>query len=229
MSRRSGTGIRALKKPVVVLAGEDRNDRHSLRVLLEDLCPDTRGRIVEITDSVRLRGATGSNLSGRVSTLAQKANARARREGADIACVFVHEDLDVVDDDHYDVMRDRVQKALDVTFASAHYVLAVAEIEAWLLLFPDAITANVSSWKVPRKYRNSDTGLINGPKEVLIRECCPANRRYQERDAPEVFAKAVELGCLDQPRGTNRSWNQLRADIDECGLRHIPRMRSRGE
>ncbi|MGH3624244.1 MAG: hypothetical protein ACRDQ5_21065, partial [Sciscionella sp.] len=66
----------------MVLAGEDSTDRKCLRVLLETFCPDMRGRIVEINDSVRLRQASGENLSGRVSTLAGKVHARAKREAA---------------------------------------------------------------------------------------------------------------------------------------------------
>lgn len=65
--RRGGTGTRAAKKPIIVLAGEDRNDCKSLRILLEAFCPDMRGRIVEIKDSVRLRQATGkTSLSGSI-------------------------------------------------------------------------------------------------------------------------------------------------------------------
>ncbi|WP_433362936.1 hypothetical protein [Streptosporangium sp. CA-115845] len=50
MSRRGGTRIRPTRKPIVVVAGEDRNDRLSLRILLEEFCPEMRGRIAEIGD-----------------------------------------------------------------------------------------------------------------------------------------------------------------------------------
>jgi hypothetical protein len=46
VSRRGGTRVRPTKKPIVVVAGEDRNDRLALRVLLEEFCPEMRGRIV---------------------------------------------------------------------------------------------------------------------------------------------------------------------------------------
>lgn len=75
MTRRSGTGIGASRKPVVVVAGEDSNDRKGLRVLLEAFCPDMRGRVVEISDSVRLRQAQGATLAPRIATLLRKARA----------------------------------------------------------------------------------------------------------------------------------------------------------
>ncbi|MBG0816074.1 hypothetical protein [Planomonospora sp. ID82291] len=118
----------------MVVAGEDRNDRIALRVLLEEFCPDMRGRIVEISDPVRLHQATGATLAARAEALAGKVRARATRDDTGVACVFVHEDLDRADGDDYPVIRERVGKALEAALGTAHYVLAVAEIEAWLLL-----------------------------------------------------------------------------------------------
>lgn len=223
MRTRGGTGIRAERHPVVVLAGEDRNDRRSLRILLEDFCPGMRGRIVEISDSVRLRSATGDNLNSRVTTLANKVRARAWREGAGVSCVFVHEDLDAVDGHEYDETHARVHKALLGRFPAAHYVLSVWEIEAWVLLFPDAVRGLVRSWSVPSRYRGRDTGGLADPKRILKQECGQRNRQYRESDAPEIFAKAVELRCLENPAGGNRSWTRLRADADECCRSHLPR------
>ncbi|MEU4473529.1 hypothetical protein [Micromonospora sp. NPDC023888] len=208
----------------MVLVGEDGNDRKCLRLLLEEFCPHLRGRLVEVKDPARLRSAKGM-LDSRVDTLARLVRARAARENADVACVFVHEDLDGSDGDEYIEKRDRVQRALEQRFGSAHYVLSTAEIEAWLLLFPDALTEMVSSWRVPRQYRNRDTGTLNDPKEIMKREVSGPARRYRETDAPEAFAKAVELGCLDQPRGTNRSWRHFRIDANTCCQQHIGEQR----
>lgn len=224
MSRRGGTRIKATRKPIVVLAGEDSNDRKSLRILLEAFCPSMRGRIVEIKDSVRLRDAR-DELTGRVRTLARKARARAVREDADLACVFIHEDFDRPDNDDSIRIRERVQAALSKELGAAHYVLSVAEMEAWLLLFPDALAGTVSSWKLPKQYRNRDTGTLADPKKIMMQSVSSQARPYRESDAPEVFAKAVALNCLDRPEGTNRSWSQLRADADDCVRWHIPRAR----
>lgn len=221
MSRRSGTRERATRKPVVVLAGEDRNDRRSLRSLLEQFCPEMRGRIVEINDSVRLRDASPDTLSRRVGTLAKKARARAVKENADLACLFVHEDLDRPDGVEYHEIHRRVQRALRNAVSSAHYVLAVWEIEAWLLLFPNALAGLVSTWQVPEQRRNRDTGRLNDPKKILMREVSRAGRQYRESDAPDVLAKAIDLGCVDHPAGTNRSWTQFRTDVEDCCRHHL--------
>lgn len=225
MSGRGGTRIRATSKPVIVLAGEDSNDRRILRILLERFCPQMNGRLVEINDSVRLRGASDGTLADRVRTLARKARAKAAFEGTQLACLFVHEDFDRPDGDEYVKVRDRVQAALVSELDRAHYVLAVWEIEAWLMLFPDALAGVTSSWKIPNQYRNRDTGSLNDPKKILIQSFARSGRRYRESDAPDAFGKAVDLNCLDQPIGTNRSWKQLRADATACCQQHIPQMR----
>ncbi|MER7165307.1 hypothetical protein ABT336_04400 [Micromonospora sp. NPDC000207] len=219
--------MRAAKRPVVVLAGEDRNDRECLRVVLEKLCPTMRGRLVEINDSVRLhRAKSHGELISRVRTLTRRARARAALERAELACLFVQEDFDRTDGDEYVEAQQRVQAALRTEVDSAHYVLSVAEVEAWLLLFPEALTGTVSSWNVPRQYRNRDTGTLPDPKEILKRNVGGAGgRRYRESDAPDVLAKAAALNRLDQPVGRNRSWNQLRDDAAECCKLHIPKPR----
>ncbi|WP_434740282.1 hypothetical protein [Micromonospora sp. SH-82] len=226
MTRRGGTAVRATKRPVVVLAGEDRNDRECLRVVLEKLCPAMQGRLVEINDSIRLHEAKSpATLADRARTLGRQARAKAARERAELACLFVHEDFDRTDGDEYLEARGRVQTALRAEVPSAHYVLSVAEVEAWLLLFPDALTRTVTGWQVPRQYRNRDTGTLTDPKEILRRNVGGAGRRYRESDAPDVLAAAVALNSLDQPVGRNRSWNQLRDDATECCTLHIPKAR----
>ncbi|MEV6980479.1 hypothetical protein AB0M95_04360 [Sphaerisporangium sp. NPDC051017] len=221
MSRRGGTRIRPTKKPVVVLAGEDRTDRLALRVLLEEFCPDMRGRIVEINDKVRLHQATGATLTARAETLASKVRARAVRDDTSVACVFVHEDLDKADSDDYPVIRERVQKALEAALGAAHYALSVSEIEAWLLLFPDALSALASSWSVPAKHRGKDTGRLPDPKKILMNEVSGSGRRYRESDAPDVLAQAVKLGLLAKPVGRNRSFDQMRTDAVQCCAEHL--------
>jgi hypothetical protein len=206
---------------VVVLAGEDRNDRCCLRILLEAYCDDIRGRLVEINDPVRLHKVAPERLLAQVTDLARLARARAAREDAELACVFVHEDLDRTDGDEYPTIRRRVQEALEAELGNAHYVLAVEEIEAWLLLFPDALSTAVGSWKVPAKYQGRDTGRLADPKGILTREVTKGNRRYRESDAPNVLEEVVKAGGLLSPAGSNRSWTRLRTDVEECCQLHI--------
>ncbi|MEV6632203.1 hypothetical protein AB0M54_15770 [Actinoplanes sp. NPDC051470] len=73
-----------------------------------------------------------------------------------------------------------------------------------------------------------DTGSLSDPKKILMQKVSGTNRRYRESDAPDVFAQAVTLGCVDRPNGSNRSWQQLRTDALDCCRTHIgPRGKTR--
>lgn len=210
----------------MVLAGEDRNDRRSLRVLLESLCPQMCGRIVEITDDVRLRKASGATLTRRVDTLARKVRAKATQEKAEVACVFVHEDFDEMDGEEYPKVRTRVERELRSRLDTAHYALAVAETEAWMLLFPSALEQFVTSWELPDSHRGKDTGRMADPKKVLMTVVGrKAKRRYREADAPEIFRRIVQGDHIGTPEGSNRSWDRFRADAEQCGEYHVSRAR----
>jgi hypothetical protein len=223
VSSRGRTRGRPTRRPIIVLAGEDTNDRRVMRALIEAFCPDAKGRIVELNDCVRLCKAKDDDLGFRVKKLAGSVRARAVREAAEVRCVFVHEDFDAIDSPRCDSARERVQAALDRELGHAHYVLATWEMEAWLLLFPDALTAHVSTWKVPARYKGIDTGRVSDPKRVLSEEVSKAGHKYRESDSPKVVEKAVSLGLHIAPTGTNRSYLRFRQGSMACCKATSPR------
>jgi hypothetical protein len=193
VSAQGGTRIRPTRRPLIVLAGEDSNDRQTLRILLEAFCADAQGRIVEIKDSVRLCRANDTALHERINKLAGSIRARAVREQASVKCIFVHEDFDAVESERRSHVRRRVQSALDRQLSGAHYVLATWEVEAWMLLFPQALTEFAASWKLPQRYVGVDTGRISDPKRVMRDEVSKSGPKYRESDAPAIFKKIVDL------------------------------------
>jgi hypothetical protein len=216
-SRRGGTSTRATKKPIIVVAGESGNDREVLRSFLEAFCPQMQGRIVFLNDKIPLRDASEANLKDRVKRFGSLVRARAERERASVAAVFLHEDLDDVDSGQYEVVRERVQRALVRELENAYYVLAVWEIEAWLLLFPEAVTGFSSGWRVPAKRRGRDTGMFQDPKRIFQEEISKAGTRYRESDAPAIASRIVALRKHTAPIGGNRSYEAFKADAtDRC-------------
>lgn len=179
-SRRGGTSTRATKKPIVIVAGESANDREVLRCFLEAFCPQMHGRIVFLNDKVPLRDASEATLNDRVRHFALLVQAKAARERASIAAVFLHEDLDDVDSERYETVRERVQRALTRVLENAHYVLAVWEVEAWLLLFPEEVTGFITGWQIPTKRRGKDTGKFQDPKRILKEEISKTGTRYRD-------------------------------------------------
>lgn len=89
------------------------------------------------------------------------------------------------------------------------------------MLFPDGLKDVVSTWRLPPKYNNRDTGLLQDPKRILMNEVSQQVRRYRESDASTVVSKAIANGHVAQPGGTNRSWRKFRVDADSCCDQHI--------
>ena len=171
-----------------------------------------RGRIVFLNDKVPLRSASEATLNDRVRRFSLLVRAKAARERAPIAAVFLHEDLDDVDSKRYGAVRERVQRSLARELENVHYVLAVWEIEAWLLLFPEAVTSFVNGWQVPTKRRGRDTGKFQDPKRIFKDEISKAGTRYRESDAPAIANHIVALGKHVAPIGSNRSYEAFRTD-----------------
>ncbi|GAA4919109.1 hypothetical protein LX16_4405 [Stackebrandtia albiflava] len=200
---------------VVVLAGEDRNDREFLRLLLNDICPESVGRVAEIKDAVRLRAAN-QQLASRVKALHKLAKGVAARKRAPLACLIVCEDYDAVECTAARHAQQRVQAELTRQIGGSHYLLATAELEAWLLLYPDVLDGYQTGWRVPKQRRRIDTGMIHDPKQVLKSEVSSPKRRYRESDAIEILRRVLGTGQLHNPTGRNTSWHHLHTELTNC-------------
>lgn len=195
------------------MAGESGNDRAILQHFIEAFCPEMHSRVVFLNDKIPLRDASDVNLRMRVDHFKKLVQARAAREKATVAGVFLHEDLDEVDSDSYESVRDRVQRALTRELANAHYVLAVWEIEAWLMRFPETIAQFNTGWEVPSKRRRRDTGKFQDPKRIFKDEVCKAGVPYRPTDGPGIAELAIARGEHLAPEGSNRSFADFRTDI----------------
>ena len=187
-----------------------------MRVLLEALCEHARGRIVEINDIVRLRQANDVALRERINKLAGSVRAKGVRERATVQCVFIHEDFDETDSTQRANVRGRVQEALGREITRVYYVLATWEVEAWFLMFPDALAEFASSWSVPTRYLGADTGRIRDPKRVMKREVAKAGPEYRESDAPDIAGMITDLDLQRSPTGRNGSYNEFLASALSC-------------
>ncbi|MER5970193.1 hypothetical protein ABT112_10740 [Streptomyces sp. NPDC002055] len=213
MSRRRTA--KAPGKGVVVLAGESSNDRRILAAFIKALHPELARTVVltEISDPVRLRKKSGSELATAAGILVNKARGKAKLKKGDLVGIAIHEDMDACPGPAYDNARRMVSSALTNAAGSCEsvYALAAAESEAWLLLFPDAFPLHRPSWKLPASWEGRDTARRQKPKEDLEAEL--NSPRFRESDGPEIATKALEHGLIEQPKGTNRSYSEFASDL----------------
>lgn len=131
---------RGQERSVVVILGEDDNDRRSIQILVGALRPDIpRGLLRPLRKPMALvRNVRPQRLPSQVTKVS--ALLRAVEVEAPIRAVLMHEDADAVEPAH-ETMINKIES----TYRSLRWpVLAVVpawEMESWWFLFPDAVQA----------------------------------------------------------------------------------------
>ncbi|MGV9222156.1 hypothetical protein ACWDPF_05670 [Streptomyces albogriseolus] len=193
---------------VIAVAGEGDNDRQVLSHIIRALHP--KARIVNVKRKFVLREAD-KQLTPRVDELRRLAQAAAAR--SELAGVVVHVDLDLVNEDEYTKVRQRITSELGKAFTCpSALALAAWETEAWLMQFPAAFSKVNAGWLLKAKYRGCDLSKVHDPKKRLKEHSW--NPRYDDSDAPRIMEKAFGPdGRLMQPDGRNRSYDEFLAEL----------------
>lgn len=211
--------IRA-QRSVVVILGEDDNDRKSLQILVAALRPDIpRGELKPLRKPMALvRNVPPQRLPAQATKVA--AVLRAVAVKTPIRAVLMHEDADEVEPAH-----ERLIAKIEQTYRSLRWpVFAVVpawEMETWWFLFPDAVQAVRPSWRRPGQYTGRDVGKIRNAKEALRQAVTPAGAKdtfqtYSEADSVVIAAKIVELGQLTPPwSARSASWTAFLTKVDQ--------------
>jgi hypothetical protein len=84
------------------------------------------------------------------------------------------------------------------------------EIEAWWLVFPDAVVAVVDGWREPKDWLGKDVGKLENAKEALAKSVRPTGGRrkprdYHEADSIEIANIVVKLNLLPSFEGDHRT------------------------
>ncbi|WP_406099921.1 MULTISPECIES: hypothetical protein [Streptomyces] len=203
-------------KSVIAIAGEGQHDRDVLRQLLPVLChwpAARRPKIIEIKKKTSLNKAN-YQLSPRLDKLRNQAEGQAKLLQARLAGIVVHVDLDGVIDEAYERRRTQLSTELQKTFGCDTALALVAdEMEAWLMLFPDAFPKVNSTWKLTQQDRTRNLGTIPGGSKELLKSRL-TRPPYLMSHAPKVIEKAVAHGYVascDPSR--NRSYADFTADL----------------
>ncbi|MFE7170959.1 hypothetical protein [Streptomyces sp. NPDC057616] len=164
---------------------------------------------------MRLKKAE-NQLAPRLERLHQLAKGQATRLQAQLAGIVVHVDLDGVIDEAYENRRKQLSTELQKAFGcDTALALAADEMEAWLMLFPEAFTKLNSTWKLTQQDRRRNLGTISGGSKELLKSRL-TRPPYLESHAPKVIEKAVAYGYVascDSSR--NRSYADFTADLEQ--------------
>jgi hypothetical protein len=215
---RSQSRENAANQVVVLVFGEDENDREALKELIIALCPELEARVeTRPRPLVLLRDVSPAELPNRARQIADVVAAERVRK--DVRCVFAHHDCDDVEPSHEALSR-RIEEALARAGCPTYAVTPAWELEAWWFMWPLAVKAYQSSWNIPKKYKGTKVGLIVDAKEEFRRAVRPAGKQkrrdYRESDSPLIAKKVRELGIARDPEAQSSSYERFVASVDSC-------------
>ncbi|MGV9697292.1 hypothetical protein ACWDTR_16265 [Streptomyces sp. NPDC003470] len=207
----SAKTARGRQRSVIVVAGEGNYDREVLRHLVPALHPGGCPEVINMKKPIRLARAQ-AKLSPRLEEI--KRFALGVADKAKLAGVVIHVDLDGVADETYDKLRRRITEEMRATFRDCPSALALAayEIEAWLMLFPEAFPKVRPGWRLREADCRRDLARLERAKEHLVRHL--GKPPYRESDAPTIMQAAVKGGHVTtRPAGNNRSFRDFADDM----------------
>ena len=186
--------------------GEDRNDVESIRELLVWVNPTLNGRIKPMIKPPSLtRQARPMAVNRWLSDITAVVDAYVAR-GKQVSALLVHRDADGPDPTGAE--EAALNRQLRVVRPPGQAVVPVQEIEAWWLLFPDAVEeVNPRTWRarIPRVDRDVET--IASPKAELQR-LTRGRHAYRESDSPRI-AEQIRHGTASQ-HGRSASFERFR-------------------
>lgn len=203
---------------IILVFGEDENDRRSLVEVVRGLRPDLSDVRIETRRNPVVHYKDG-DLPKTKRKVAEQISAlvRAEQQHRTVVAVVAHQDCDALEPAHENLAAnlERDLSALGVPNPIA--ATPAWEIETWWMLFPDALAAVRKCWRsFGATARN--VGMIQDAKEHLRRALRPASGRscpdYAESDSISIASKARELGLLSQATtATSNSYADFRQKI----------------
>ncbi|MFD5463199.1 hypothetical protein ACFWIQ_10300 [Kitasatospora sp. NPDC127059] len=177
--------------------------------------PKPGPKVVQIKqDNMRLDRAR-SRLAPTLDELRRIAQGLATKHDAQLFGIVIHVDMDGVTNSAYEKTRDGLCGELQRAFTKCNSALALAasEMEAWLMLFPDAFPKTKSSWKLNPKDARRDLGMIADAKKHL--ETQLRTPQYEEKHAPSIMEQAAKHKLVTpHPAARNSSYTAFVKELD---------------
>lgn len=203
-----------------MIFGESDNDARAIAELIRALRPAGPVPVAMRSPPVYMKDADLTKAYDNADDIATAVELAALER--DVVAVFVHQDCDAIEPAHV-ALAARIEEVLVAAGVDAGRAVTPAwEIEAWWLLWPDAVAATRTSWRRPDDWVGREVGRIPDVKEALRRAIRPREGRrdktfpdYRESDSPAIAAKVRELGVIDAPQARSASFDAFRRKVEE--------------
>lgn len=188
------------RRKVALVFGEDDNDRSAIIELIRAIAPGTTIRFEKRAKPPVLLRRTETPATRRSALDAMLKLIRAARVADDVVAIIAHRDCDDVEPAH-NVVISEIKKELTAAGVQHAVVAAPAfEMEAWWLLFPEAVNATCGCWtKLGPPTRH--VGMIHNAKEHLTRALRPKSAALQ-KSCPE-YCESDSIDIASNIRSMN--------------------------
>ncbi len=184
----------------MLVFGESENDRRAIRHLTEGLRSDLRNKVeTRRQPLVLIKDADAE----RARSNAQKIAALVKQESAarNVLAVITHQDCDALEPAHVAVAQ-KIENHIKAAGCATSVVAAAPawEIEAWWMLFPEAVGRLVLGWRDPDDWIGRDVGKVKNAKEALASAVQPRPptksppREYEESDSVAIAENIDQMG-----------------------------------
>lgn len=198
-ARAKSKGART-RAPVVLVFGEDDHDRSAIRHLAQALRPDITFE-KRRQPLVLIKGALPSNAKSNAREISQVA--KQEEKARPVLGVLAHQDCDALEPAHV-AAAARIESELRAAGCPGRPVAVTPawEIEAWWVVFPEAVGTIVEGWRDPDDWIGKDVGQLKNAKQALKRAVQPRAPRharprdYEESDSIEIAQQIAERGLL---------------------------------
>jgi hypothetical protein len=196
------------KRPVVLVFGEDNNDReaiaHLVRAIRTD-APDIKPVRKPVILRMDIKPETRKSLANQISKSVAAHSVVSR-----VVAVVAHRDCDRVEPISKAHSDDLLSTLSAEGIRQAVAVTPAFEIEAWWYLWPEAVAAVRPCWTSIAHRKGQDTGRIENAKETLRRdlhrsssENCP---KYRESDSATIANKIKQMNCISRYNAHSESF-----------------------
>lgn len=210
--RRDDARGKKSRPKVVLVFGEDDNDRETLRQLAVAIRPDTPKLEKRRKPLVLMRDREAAARKKNADGIAAQVKRDQKR--FDVRGLIAHQDCDAIEPAH-EALAQSIRSQLSVLDVPIVAATPAWEMETWLYLWPDAAPAHVVGWRRPAR-TGANVGKLTDAKERYRRDVRPLDKRvrdYVESDAPHIVKKAQALQLINKLDAKSESYIAFRDEL----------------
>jgi hypothetical protein len=197
------------KKYIILIYGEDQNDRIALRNLLGAILNNSSNFDIKPIQSPIILSRNAERRKHEKMSEKIRAVEKSFESKYSKVIVVAHRDCDAVEPAHIETAKALEDELKAIGVKRPIAATPAWEMETWLMLFPDALKKTRTCWRAWDP-GNSNVGLLDNTKERLKRALRPVGSEstcpdYKESDAQLVMQKLKEDPLILQNRKAKSS------------------------